>query len=48
VVTELAVFYLKHGRVLLKKIAPEITVDELKTVTELPFEIDEPLERMIP
>jgi 3-oxoacid CoA-transferase B subunit len=48
VVTELAVFLFEKGKVVLKKIAPEIDVDYLRSVTELEFETDVRLETMLP
>jgi len=47
VVTELAVFFVEKGRYVLKKIAPEVTVDDVKSVTELAFEVDPKLEKML-
>lgn len=46
VVTELGVFAFENGRVLLKKIAPDITIEELKTVTGFSFTPAENLETM--
>jgi 3-oxoacid CoA-transferase B subunit len=47
VVTELAVFSFKDAKITLKKIAPEIGIDYLKTVTEIEFEVDHELENML-
>lgn len=47
VVTELAVFFVEKGKYILKKIAPEVTVDDVKSVTELAFEVDPKLEKML-
>ncbi|MDL2209380.1 succinyl-CoA--3-ketoacid-CoA transferase [Desulfovibrio sp. OttesenSCG-928-O18] len=48
VVTEIAVFFVENGKYILKKIAPEATVDDVKSVTELDFEVDPKLEKMLP
>ncbi|CAK7065358.1 MAG: Butyrate--acetoacetate CoA-transferase subunit B [Desulfovibrio sp.] len=47
VVTELGVFFFENGTVILKKIAPEATVEDVRSVTELAFEVDPNLEKMI-
>ena len=47
VVTELGVFFFDEGTILLKKIAPEVTLDELRSLTELAFEVSPDLENMI-
>lgn len=48
VVTELAVFYFQSGTITLTKIAPEVTVEEVKSVTEFDFEVASILDKMIP
>jgi len=47
VVTEMGVFFFEKGRVGLKKIAPEIDLDYLKTITELDLSVDPKLEIML-
>jgi 3-oxoacid CoA-transferase B subunit len=39
VVSEYAVFVFDHGRLVLKEIAPEITVDELRGITDAEFDV---------
>ena len=46
VVTELALFVFEGGRLILKEIAPEISLDTLKSLTEAEFSVGEPLEIM--
>lgn len=46
VVTEYAVFFFDGGRLVLKEIAPEITVDELRNITEADFEVSPDLQPM--
>jgi 3-oxoacid CoA-transferase B subunit len=40
VVTEYAVFVFDKGRLILRKIAPEITLDELRGITDAAFDVD--------
>ncbi|GHV53606.1 succinyl-CoA--3-ketoacid-CoA transferase [Deltaproteobacteria bacterium] len=47
VVTEIGMFFFEHGRIILKKIAPEATVDDVRSVTELSFEAAPDIEKMI-
>lgn len=47
VATELGVFAFENGNVILKKIAPEISVEELRAVTELEFSVASDLEQML-
>ena len=47
VVTEYALFRFKNGKMILEEIAPEITIEELKAVTEAEFDIQEPLRPLI-
>lgn len=47
VVTELGVFAFEQGGVVLKKIAPDVTLEELQAVTELVFTPAENLETMV-
>jgi 3-oxoacid CoA-transferase B subunit len=47
VVTELGIFFFESSKVILKKIAPEIIVDDTQSVTELSFEVSPNLEKMI-
>lgn len=46
VVTEYAVFSFIGGKLLLEKIAPEITIEELQEITDIPFEAAENLRAM--
>jgi acetate CoA/acetoacetate CoA-transferase beta subunit len=48
VVTELGMFFFEDGRVILKKIAPEIDIDYLRTVTGFEFEVSHELNIMEP
>ncbi len=48
VVTELGMFFFEDGKIILKKIAPEIDVEYLRGVTGFDFEIAESLGQMIP
>lgn len=47
VVTELGIFSFESGRPVLTAIAPEITVDEIRTVTELEFDVPQKPARML-
>lgn len=47
VVTELGIFFFENGKVILKKIAPEIDINYLRSVTELDFEVADNLEKML-
>lgn len=47
VVTEMAVFVFKDGRYILKKIAPDTTLEEIRANTELEFGLDGELELML-
>ena len=40
VVTEYAVFVFDKGRLILREIAPEITLDELRAITDADFDVD--------
>ncbi|HWQ21282.1 MAG TPA: 3-oxoacid CoA-transferase subunit B [Clostridia bacterium] len=46
VVTEYAVFLFDDGRLVLRELAPEITVDELRAITEAEFEVSPELRTM--
>lgn len=46
VVTEYAVFAFEGGNIVLKKIAPEITLDELKTITDITYTVADDLRQM--
>lgn len=46
VVTEKAVFYLANGRLVLKEIAPEITLSELRAITEADYAVSPALKTM--
>lgn len=46
VVTERAVFYLENGKITLHEIAPDITLEELKKITEADFAISPKLKTM--
>lgn len=46
VVTEYAVFVFEDGRLVLKEIAPEITVDELRGITDAEFDVSADLHPM--
>lgn len=48
VVTELAVFFFENGTITLKKIAPEATVEDVKSVTEFEFTVAPDLAKMLP
>jgi len=47
IVTEMAVFFYEEGRFILKKIAPDVTVDEINAVTEFPYDVAANLETML-
>lgn len=47
VVTEYAVFAFEDGKLVLKKIAPEISQEELKTITDIPFSVSADLVEMV-
>jgi 3-oxoacid CoA-transferase B subunit len=46
VVTELAVFYFDNDRLVLKEIAPEISLENLKDVTEAEFTVSSDLKKI--
>ncbi len=48
VVTELGMFFFEDGKITLKKIAPEINVEYLRSVTGFEFGVAEDLAQMIP
>ncbi|MHB8071034.1 MAG: 3-oxoacid CoA-transferase subunit B [Candidatus Cryosericum sp.] len=43
VVTEYAVFTFDHGQLILREIAPEITLDELRSITDADFDVSSSL-----
>ena len=47
VVTELAMFFFEDGKIILRKIAPEVDVDYVRSVTGFAFEVAEDLQTMI-
>ena len=47
VVTEYGVFVFENGKITLTKIAPEISLDELKGITDLDYEVAENLAQMV-
>lgn len=47
VVTEYGVFVFENGKITLTKIAPEISLDELKSITDLDYEVAENLAQMV-
>jgi len=47
VMTELGMFRFKDGKVILEKIAPEIDLDYIKSVTELDYEVSPNLTQMV-
>ncbi|MHC1717822.1 MAG: 3-oxoacid CoA-transferase subunit B [Acidaminococcaceae bacterium] len=47
VVTEMAMFFFENGKIILKKIAPEVDVDYVRSITEFDFEVAEDLQKMI-
>jgi len=47
VVTELGVFYFREGGLVLEEIAPEISEEELRTLTEARFTVSENLKTMV-
>lgn len=47
VVTEYGVFVFEDGKITLTKIAPEITLEELKSITALDYEVAEDLKQMV-
>jgi acyl CoA:acetate/3-ketoacid CoA transferase beta subunit len=46
VVTEYAVFVFDKGRLILREIAPEITLDELRAITDADFDLSPDLHSM--
>lgn len=48
VVTELGVFFFEEGEVVLKKRAPEVSVEEIRAATALTFSVDPALREMLP
>ena len=46
VVTELAMFFLEPGKIVLKAIAPEVGVDDIRSVTEFDFIVSDELKTM--
>ena len=47
VVTEYAVFFFENGRLVLRKIAPEISLEELRGITGIEFAVAESLAEMV-
>ena len=47
IVTELAVFFFEAGRFVLKKMAPDTTIEEIDAVTEFSYEVAEHLDPML-
>lgn len=47
VVTEMAMFFFENGKIILKKIAPEVDVDYLRSITEFDFIVAEDIQKMI-
>lgn len=47
IVTEYAMFYFEDGQLVLKAIAPEVTVEEVKNITEASFVVDDNLKRLL-
>jgi 3-oxoacid CoA-transferase B subunit len=47
VVTEIGIFSFENGKVILKKIAPEVTVEDVKSVTDIFFTVAPDLEKML-
>lgn len=47
VVTELAMFFFENGKIILRKIAPEVDVNYVRSVTGFAFEVAEDLQPMI-
>ena len=48
VVTELAVFFFENGKIILKAIAPEASVEEIRKLTGFDFEVSSDLKTMLP
>lgn len=46
VCTELGMFFFENGKVILKKIAPDVKIDYVEKLTELEFEVSDKLELM--
>lgn len=47
IVTEYAMFYFEDGQLVLKAIAPEVTVEEVKGITEASFRVDDNLKTLL-
>lgn len=47
VVTEMAVFFFENQKVILKKIAPDVNVDYVRSITQLEFDVSDKLEMML-
>lgn len=47
IVTEYAMFYFEDGQLVLKAIAPEVTVEEVKNITEASFVVDDNLKTLL-
>lgn len=47
IVTEYAMFYFEDGQLVLKAIAPEVTVEEVKNITEASFIVDDNLKTLL-
>lgn len=47
VITELGMFYFEEGKVILRKIAPDTTLEYIRSVTEIEFEVADPCELMM-
>ena len=48
VVTELAVFFFENSKIILKAIAPEVSVEEIRKLTGFDFEVSSDLKTMLP
>lgn len=47
IVTEMAVFFFEKGRFILKKIAPDVTLDEIRGATDFSYDLADQLESML-
>lgn len=47
VVTEMGMFYFENGKIILKSLAPDVTIEQVRNVTELEFEVSKDLKIMI-
>ncbi len=48
VVTEMGMFFFENRKVILKKIAPDVTLEDIAALTELEYEVSPKLQKMLP